>query len=740
MDARSNDSPLQLEYDGSVPARYGPAAGARPALGIVDILDVLRRGWRLPLTGCLIGLMVGLGYIVTVKTPYKSSARLLIDRSMNRYLQTNKLIDQPTLDDTEVGSQIYVLSSDSVVVPVVRTLNLAHDGEFAPQTLAGIQFVGASNAAETDEKLERITVEAVLKRLTVLREDVANVISVTFESQSPTKAAEIANAIADTYIANTMEAKLNSTKIVSQWLQERLIELKRQASDADRVLQEFRKANNLIYDGMGTQNPELLANLKTQLANARIAVAEAKERLERIKGATGEEITTRMSVDALVNTGRSAAINFAFNNSDLAKLRAQVRDLEARATEVESRVGPTHSASVKLREQIEGLRSSIRAEEKRISDAYSNEYRIAKARENELAASALQLSGGTETTSQVRELESTTETLHNLYNGFLLKYKEITASQTDTLPVQTAHIISRAMPPLYKSSKKAIAIFAGSIMFGLFFGAGAAVGREWFSDVLRTRSAVEQATHTKCVMLPMVAPGSAPIAEHALVAPHSRFTGALREIKTLIDAGADGDGGKVIAVVSSLPQEGKTVVAANLAALITASTGARTLVIDGDLHLRKLTTALLPDARQGLMEALEEPSRLAGLVTKRLRSGADFLPCVTASRIPNAAELLGSPRMERLLTVAGQSYGYIIIEIAPIMSVVDVKLVERFVDGFIFVLEWGRTKRTVVLDALSYADVIRDRLSAIVLNKVDPGSLRTVENYEGVKSGDYYQD
>jgi len=350
------------------------------------------------------------------------------------------------------------------------------------------------------------------------------------------------------------------------------------------------------------------------------------------------------------------------------------------------------------------------------------------------------VSGGTDADNQVRELTSAAETLQNLYNSYLQKYKEMSASQTDTMPVQTAHIISRAAPPLYKSSKKAMAVFGGSVFLGLFFGFGAAVGREWFADVLRNTKAVEQVTGVECVALPMVAAKSTALAEHVLAAPYSRFAESLREVKALIDAEPGGTGAKVIGVLSSLPKEGKTVVATNLAALLATSSGARTLVIDGDLHLHTLTSALAPDARKGLIEALDDPRQLAELVTRRLGSGADFLPCASASRVPNAAELLGSAKMERLLATARKSYDYIIIEIAPLMSVVDVKAIERFVDGFVFVVEWGRTKRLVVQDALAYAHAVRDRLVAVVLNKVDPVALRTAESYKGLRSGDYYQE
>ena len=145
------------------------------------------------------------------------------------------------------------------------------------------------------------------------------------------------------------------------------------------------------------------------------------------------------------------------------------------------------------------------------------------------------------------------------------------------------------------------------------------------------------------------------------------------------------------------------------------------------MHLRRLTTELAPHARQGLIEALVEPTRLGFLRVHGSRSGLDVLPCVLPSRVPNAAEILGSPKMEMLIAQARKTYDYVIIEIAPIMSVADIKLIERFVDKFVFVVEWGQTKKSLVLEALTDRQAIRDRILGIVLNKVDPLALRTSE-------------
>jgi succinoglycan biosynthesis transport protein ExoP len=170
-----------------------------------------------------------------------------------------------------------------------------------------------------------------------------------------------------------------------------------------------------------------------------------------------------------------------------------------------------------------------------------------------------------------------------------------------------------------------------------------------------------------------------------------------------------------------------------------ASTGARTLLIDGDLHLRRLTTRLAPDAREGLLEALLDPSQLSTFVCKRPRSGLDVLPCVLSNRVPNAAELLGSHLMKQLLDTARETYDYIIIEVAPIMSVVDFKVIKRFIDGFVFVVQWGQTKRSLVVEALAEAQIVPERLIGIVLNKADPHALRSIEAYKGARFRDYYE-
>jgi succinoglycan biosynthesis transport protein ExoP len=164
------------------------------------------------------------------------------------------------------------------------------------------------------------------------------------------------------------------------------------------------------------------------------------------------------------------------------------------------------------------------------------------------------------------------------------------------------------------------------------------------------------------------------------------------------------------------------------------------LLIDADFHRQSLTEGVAPEARVGLREALEEPAALARFVVRNERLNLDALPCPVPNRLPNAAELLGRVEMKQLIDVAREAYDLVIIEAPPMAAVVDYKMIARHCDGFIFVIEWGKTSQRLVLECLSDASALLDRVLCVVLNKVDPSALRSIEHYKGDRFHDYYSD
>lgn len=137
---------------------------------------------------------------------------------------------------------------------------------------------------------------------------------------------------------------------------------------------------------------------------------------------------------------------------------------------------------------------------------------------------------------------------------------------------------------------------------------------------------------------------------------------------------------------------------------------------------------------------MEEPSALAKFVVRKERLNLDALPCPVVDQAPNVAGLLGTAEMEQLISVAREAYDLVIIEAPPMAAVVDYKMIARHCDRFVFVVEWGKTSQRLVLECLSDASELLDRVLCVVLNKADPSALRSIEYYKGDGFHAYYTD
>jgi succinoglycan biosynthesis transport protein ExoP len=734
--------------------KYGFEFGGT-TLSAERVFDILRRQWPLivAITGC--ALVLVFLYLLTATPMYTANARILMDTRQTQVLDKDSAVPNALIDPGYVDSQVEIINSDDLLLSIVRRLELAKDPEFNGSQPGMIGLVigkvfslFSSGGPASQERIERGAVGTIQRDLKVERVLTTYVLSLSFRSLNPDKAAQIANAIADAYIVGALEAKYQSTKRAGEWLQQRSAELREQATASDRAVQTFKAQNNIVGTSRGLMSEQQLSDVNAQLIQARAATAEAKARLDRIEAISDKDIAQPTVTDAL-------------NNTVITRLRAQYLDLAAQYADWSTRYGKTHQASINLANRMEELRKAIADEVHRIADSYRSEYAIAKSRETSLEENmkALVAQAGNTGQAQVklRDLESAADTYRNLYNNFLEKQQQ--ATQNQSFPISEARIISTAVKPDQKSSPRTLLSIFGGIVGGLCFGLGAAFSRELLSDVLRSPSEVEEELGVKCLgvlpdirpksvvarkaraLLPIDTPpakGKVPSLSHYVVDhPFSRFAETLRNIKVSIDVARLTREIKVIGIVSSLPKEGKTTVAANLGHL-TALTGHRTLLIDGDLHTRSLTRELAPNAKTGLLEALKEPRSLGYHIQRSKETGLDFLPSFVVSRMVNSADVMASKAMADMLVVMRENYEYIIIDLAPVMPVTDAKAFSHLVDAMVYVIEWGQTTRSALQESVSGSEVIQKKLLGAVLNRANPTMLKRIEAYKGAHYNSYY--
>lgn len=713
---------------------------------VADLVGIARRGWFFIVAGAIIGLLGAYAVLSNLTPVYKASSRIAFERTLSRYLQSNKITNEPLIEDGDTLGQIYVISSESIVLPVVRALSLTSDPEFVGGGPAGLGsrirglFRSAAHAvglqeetsreAPSKETLEKVAVDGVLRNLSATREDVASVINISFSSKDPVKASTIANAIVETYLDAGIAGKVKSTKMVGKVVQERVDELKRQAGEAERALLDYKIANNLSGNSRNSPATEQLATLQSHLTSARVAMAEAKARMERAATAGPDN-------------------SFVVDDGLITRLRSQLQDLSVRANDFENRVGKDHIATVKVRTQMKELREAIAGEQQRISGSFTKDYELARARYDEISATMTHLmneeGASGDTQAKIRELESAADTLRSQYNRAVQQLSEMGKVEAQPSIAPDAIILMRASPPTQtEASKKRFLILAGGSIMGLLLGGCFVLLRDFPFGVFRTSQQVTDVTGVFCAVLPRIESAKEQAAvqsgEYAIDAPYSRFVETLRNIWALINVAQQKSDAKVVCVLSSVPGEGKTTVATNLAAHFARHSTTRVLVIDADLHHPSLTERVAPDAKVGLREALAEPKDLSKFVMRKERLNLDVLPCPLSERVPNAAELLGGAEMGQLVDAAREAYDLVIIEVPPMAAVVDYKMVARHCDRFVFVVEWGKTSQRMVLECLDDASAFLDRIVCIVLNKVDPSSLRSIERYKGERFHDYYSD
>jgi len=750
------------------PMAYEPYAAAAPATNAADLyattIGFLRREGRVIAAATALAVVAGCLYISLAPPKYSGQAILLIDTHKNQVFepQQSPLGDLP-IDSATVDTQIEVLKSERIALAVIQKLHLDLDPEFnAPSPGVVWFFLGhilsllpsqapKGAAPSADFQRTRVALATFESDLSVKRTGLTYTIEVDFRSRDPERAAEVANAVAQAYVADTLQSKFDDTQRAADWLQERLKELRDQASTAERAVVDFRAKNNLVDTGGELLNEQQITSLDKTLVDIRAQTAEAKARLDRVQHILQQDPDPAGT--------EAATVTDSLHDDVITKLRQQYLEFGARLTDWTARYGAQHLAVVNIRTQMQLLRKSIDDELRRIAETYKSEYEIAKAREESVQKSLDGLVATSHTANQAQvtlhSLESSADTFRSLYNSFLQHYTEST--QQASFPVTNARLITEATRPLRKSSPNAVLVLALSLIGGL--GAGGAIGavREIADRAVRTTAQVEGRLQTECIgVLPVTrnaeqsrflaynlgGKGGARDVQRdpnllwrAGDTPLSRFAETIRAVKVAADLNGLGKRCKVIGVTSALPNEGKSTVALALAQTI-ALGGGRVALVDCDLRNSNLSNLLAPSADLGVLDAAFGRAGVGEVLWSDPASHFAFVPAGTSDPLPQSSELLGCEEMRGLFEALRGSYDYVVVDLAPLAPVVDARVATRLVDTFVMVVEWGRTSLDVAEHALERARGVHDNLLGVVLNKVD---MKAFGRYETVHSG-YYDD
>jgi succinoglycan biosynthesis transport protein ExoP len=673
-------------------------------------------------------------------------------------LQQSLLGDAPP-DAAWIESQIGVLKSHNVAAYVVKQLRLADDPELAPSDTGLLAKVLARiSPSEPKPEAERIgqAARALASQLDIRRMGQSYILRVDFRSRNPELGTRVANAMIDGYIFEQLNAKYQANRRAGDWLQERLQTLRDQAAAAERAVVEFKAKNNIVTTGGTLMNEKQLSEISGKLAAARAHTSDLQARLERV-GAV------RLAYQQERSSAIDENVSEAMSNPIISRLREQYLNSVSREADWSVRFGADHAVVMNLRKQIRDIRNSIRDELGRIEQTFKSEFEIAKRRQAELEKGLEGLISQSTETNQAQvalfSLEAAAQSYRRLYDNFLQRHTETVQQQS--FPVSDARLISPAS--VAKTGPQPFKLWIMTVFMGGMLGVGLGILREVMDRGFRTKEQVRSVLEKECIglvplledeglrksslelrLLPAltkiiefrtsldhdVGPKrivSAPRIMRAILdAPMSPYAEAIRSIKLTIDMGRAEKQTKVVGLTSCFPSEGKSTLALAMATLI-AQSGARVILVDCDLRNPSLSRTLKPDANVGLLDVIAGKVALADAVWTH--GNMAFLPPGADRLSPNVTTLLGSDAARSVFDTLRFKYGYVIVDLAPLIADLDVRATSRLIDSYILVIEWGSTKIEAVQYALRNAPAVQENVVGAVLNKVDMASLSRYDNY-----------
>ena len=386
-------------------------------------------------------------------------------------------------------------------------------------------------------------------------------------------------------------------------------------------------------------------------------------------------------------------------------LRQQYLELARRESEWSARYGKDHLAVVNLRNRMQEIRTSLFDELRQAAATAKNDYEIAKLRQEEIEKQLADIVAQSRSTSQAQVtlsgLESAAIASRKLYDSFLQQY--MGSTQQATFPITEARVISAASPPAQKSKPKTPLVLALSLFGGIGLGIGLGMLRDLMDRVFRTAKQLEEELQVPCVALvPLVKHGETTQPWHQTIsgyfatnhnavtkdlkvyrtvidAPLSSFAEAIRSIKLTIDLHMEARPCKVIGFTSTLPNEGKSTIAAALAHLI-AQVGGRVLLVDCDLRNPTLTRMLSQQAAIGVFDVVSKKTSVMEAILKEPKSNLAFLPAGKRIPLSLTSEVLGGESISKLFEVLRQNYNYILVDLPPLSPIIDVRASTHFVD------------------------------------------------------------
>ena len=648
---------------------------------------VLERRW-LVLTAFFTILLLTALYLFRATPIYSASVRIQIDRESSNPLNVRESLSLETREQDYLQTQYKNIVSRSLIQSVVDALKLDKDPRYS-------------------KSLD--VVQAVSRDISVVPIRLSRLVDVKVEHPNRETAAKIANALAKQFIEQNLDQKVNSSFQAMTWLMTQVADAKNKVEKSEADLQSYRKEFNEVSleDGENIVRQSLL-QAQTDLSRVRAESAQAQQAVAEI--------------DRLINDGQPIdTIPAVAQSLVVQEIRKQI-DLEvANLAALSKRYRAKYPAVIAAQSKLAALQNSLVAECEKQMQTVRNNAALLKVNEEKLAQMVAAEKAQQQQLNQLKIkydiLKRDAENNKSIHSNVLVRMKE--TELMSRLNSNNMRIVDLASIPLRPIKPRLVLTILAGLVGAVAVSLALAFFVSYLDDSIKSQDDIEN--HLRLPFLgyiPNIKTNS--VVERDLQAhlhPQSNAAEGFRTIRATIALTHKPEKFRVVTVTSTIPSEGKSLVASNLA-IVHAQTGLKTLLVDADLRRPSVHKAYQLHSPVGLSAFLTRETDDIGEITHV--SEVPNLDVICCGALPtNPSELIGSSRMAEFLQRVRGQYDRVVLDCPPVSAVSDPLIISAIADGVVYVTKFNKIRREHGRKSVQRIQNAGIHILGVVINDID---------------------
>jgi len=649
---------------------------------------LMERRW-LALATFLSCVVISVIYAYKSPSIYQATVQIEINREAENVLNMKEILSLGGQEQDYLQTQYKILQSRTLIDAVIATNHLERDSRYA----------GAKD-----------TFRAVLGDYTITPIRLSRLVNIRAEHTDPKVAQIMANSLAEVYIKQNLDQKLQKTVDALNWLQTESSNLEKDVLRDQKALQAWKEKINVVT----------MDASKESLAQQTLRSAQTEEDKARAQAAADAD--TAKEVEKMVKEGKPKdSIPKIASNELISGLKQKIAEKKGFLADLRTRYKEKHPDVIKAVEELKSFEASLATNTEQIYQSILEAAKIsaivadtarrdreARLKENQLLANDL---------ITLEDLERKARQSDLLYNNVLTRMKETAVAEK--IKTNNIRVVDLATLPTSPAKPKKSLVYFFGFFGGLLAAISLAFVANYLDNAIKGQEDVENVLGLPFLgYVPHIKTNN-PVERdlEAHLHPTSSSSEGFRTIRASVSLTNLPEKLRSIVVTSTAPSEGKSLVASNYA-IVTAQAGLRTLLVEADLRRPSVHKTFQMHSPVGMAAYLQ--NRVNSVDEIIHKTEIKDLDVVCCGAIPsNPSELISSARMIEFIREATRRYDRVVLDCPPISAVSDPLIVATKADGLIFVSKFNKIRREYAHKTVRRVQEAGIHVLGAVINNID---------------------